>query len=89
MADIQVGKSGDGTYRVVVSAKETTTHQVTLTPDYYQKLTGGSISEEELIRRSFEFLLRRESNSMILSRFELPVIQGYFPEYERQIAVGG
>ena len=34
--------------------------------------TGGRVSREDLIRASFEFLLERESNTMILSRFDLP-----------------
>jgi hypothetical protein len=33
----------------------------------------------------FEFLLQRESNTSILSSFELPVIGRYFPEYEDEI----
>jgi hypothetical protein len=41
------------------------------------------VTPEELIERSFEFLLEREPNTSILRRFDLPVIQTYFPEYER------
>ena len=36
-------------------------------------------------RNRFEFLLARESNTSILSRFDLPVISRYFPEYESKI----
>jgi hypothetical protein len=43
------------------------------------------VSPEILIERSFEFLLERESNRSILSRFDLPVIGRYFPEYESAI----
>jgi hypothetical protein len=45
-------------------------------------LTGGKISPKALVEQSFEFLLEREPNTMILSRFDLPVISEYFPEYE-------
>jgi hypothetical protein len=45
------------------------------------QLTNGRISKENLLKISFEFLLERESNSEILSSFELMVIQNYFPEY--------
>ena len=58
---------------------------MTLTPEYLQKLTGGRASAETLIEKSFEFLLERESNTSILRSFDLPVIQRYFPEYERTI----
>jgi len=48
-------------------------------------LAGGKASTKTLIEKSFEFLLERESNTMILSRFDLPVIGHYFPEYEKTI----
>jgi hypothetical protein len=37
------------------------------------------------VRRSFEFLLERESKESILSRFDLSLISRYFPEYEQEI----
>ena len=40
---------------------------------------------EELVERSFEFLLLREPPSSILRRFELSTIQRYFPDYDREI----
>ena len=40
---------------------------------------------EDLVRRSFEFLLQRGPPSSILNRFELSVIQRYFPEYDQQL----
>ena len=41
---------------------------------------------ERLLEASFEFLLEREPASSILSRFALPEIERYFPEYPRVIA---
>ena len=46
---------------------------------------GRIETPEELIEKSFQFLLARESNTMILARFDLPLIGRYFPEYERTI----
>jgi hypothetical protein len=43
------------------------------------------VTREELIRRSFEFLLEREPKDAILRAFDLPVIARYFPEYEAEI----
>jgi hypothetical protein len=62
-----------------------TTHSVTVSPSYYEKLTDGQMTAETLVKKSFEFLLERESNTSILSSFDLPVIGQYFPEYERTI----
>lgn len=86
MTDIDVTKRDDETFEVTVRGSTTSTHMVTLTKSYYDKLTGGAVPAETLIQESFEFLLERESNTMILSRFDLPVIGHYFPEYERDIA---
>jgi hypothetical protein len=82
---IRVEKTGTATYLVTVESAATTQHSVTLTPEYWQKLTGGRVSAETLIEKSFEFLLERESNTSILRSFDLPVIQRYFPEYEGSI----
>ena len=58
---------------------------VGLKPEYYRKLTDGKVDEAELVRASFEFLLEREAKESILTRFDLPVIGRYFPEYEPEI----
>jgi hypothetical protein len=84
-AKIDVAKKDAETYEVTVSSSSTTTHTVKLKPDYYRQLTGGKVSEQTLIEKSFEFLLERESNTSILSRFDLPLINRYFPEYEKEI----
>jgi len=83
---IRVKSSGATSYQATVEGASTTVHSVTVTPEYFQKLTGGRASAETLIEKSFEFLLERESNASILRAFDLTVIQRYFPEYERTIA---
>jgi hypothetical protein len=83
---IEVEKTGHLEFRVRILEKDgETTHHVTLKQDDYTKLTGGKIEPQELVRRSFEFLLERELKESILNRFELSVISRYFPEYEREI----
>jgi hypothetical protein len=82
---ITVKKIDDRTFEVTVADRTTTTHKVSVDPSYHEKLTGGHISAEKLLEKSFEFLLQRESNTSILRTFELPVIGRYFPEYETSI----
>lgn len=82
---ITVKKIDDRTFEVTVANQKTTTHRVTVDPVYHEKLTGGHISAEELIEKSFEFLLERESNTSILRTFDLSVIGRYFSEYETTI----
>jgi hypothetical protein len=83
---ITVERQGEGNYRVVVvEGASRTTHTVSVEPEYHRKLTGGKLSPEELVRRSFEFLLEREPKDSILGTFSLPVIARYFPEYEGEM----
>ncbi len=44
---------------------------------------GRGQTPEELVRRSFEFLLHRESKESILREFDLSVIRRFFPDYDR------
>ena len=72
-------------FEVIVEGNTTTTHRVTVTHSYYQKLTNNRVTPEMLVETSFKLLLERESNTSILSRFDLPIIERYFPEYEETI----
>ena len=48
----------------------------------------GRPGEEEpdgLLRRSFDFLLARESPGQILKSFELGVVGRYFPEFDEEM----
>ena len=76
----------EASFEVIVIVPTITRPKVTITKDYYEKLTGGSISPQRLVEKSFEFLLAREANTSILSEFNLKVIRNYFPEYEREIS---
>ena len=83
---IEVKRKNEGEFAVIVEEDGIKTeHAVTLDDKYYQNLTDGRITKEELIRRSFGFLLERESKESILSRFNLKIIRSYFPEYEKEI----
>ncbi|MFP4373701.1 MAG: hypothetical protein ACLFPO_05175 [Spirochaetaceae bacterium] len=83
---ISVEKMNEDHYRVTVrEGGSETTHTVELDDSYYGKISDGSLSKVDLIRRSFEFLLAREPKESILGRFHLSVIARYFPEYEAEI----
>lgn len=85
-AKIEVKKSGDGSYEVcVIEGKSDSSHRVTLAEEDYTRLTNRNITAEDLIRRSFEFLLEHESKESILERFDLMMISHYFPQYESEI----
>ena len=83
---IEVKKKGQEEFRIKVEEKGASKeYMVTLEDSYYQDLTRGKVAKEELIEKSFEFLLKRESKESILSKFNLKIIKSYFPEYEEEI----
>ena len=85
-AKIEVEKVDQFKFRVrVIEGGSESTHDVTVGPGQLAKLAGDKIQPEELVRRSFEFLLEREPKESILTRFDLSVISRYFQEYEREI----
>jgi hypothetical protein len=65
--------------------RSTTEHAVSVQPADLDRLDPGATDPTDLVRRSFEFLLERESKESILRSFDLPVIGRYFPDYERTI----
>ena len=81
----QINAFPNAKYQVQIKGKQKTTHEVTLSESDYLRLRAGEEEPEELIKRSFEFLLEREANTSILSAFDLTLIGSYFPEYERVI----
>jgi hypothetical protein len=80
--------SGRGwAFQVTVSeGGSQTVHQVTLASEAYERLAGGACGPDELVRRSFDYLLEREPKESILREFDIMVIARYFPEYEGEIA---
>ena len=68
-------------FEITVNADKLTKHVVSVTDQMLLNLTNNKISKEELLNFSFNFLLEREPNTSILSRFDIIVISKYFPEY--------
>jgi hypothetical protein len=72
-------------YRVrVTDAATATEHLVILTPDESRRYAPES-TPEDLLLRSFEFLLERESKESILPKFALSDIERYFPDFPSAI----
>ena len=83
---IEVQKLADESFEVtVIEGATKSAHRVTLKASDYDRLSSGGISSEELIRKSFEFLLENEPKESILGRFNLMEIARYFPSFERDI----
>lgn len=85
--DVNCEPAGDGwTCHVTVTEGSTSTsHAVTVSGPDLVRLAPGAATPDDLVRRSFGFLLAREPKESILRRFDLPVIGTYFPGWEREI----
>ncbi|VVB53092.1 Uncharacterised protein [uncultured archaeon] len=62
-----------------------TPFNVQVDKDHWLALTRGSIEPEDLVKKSFDFLLRRETKESILRSFNLREISKYFSEYEKMM----
>jgi hypothetical protein len=84
---LEIEKKNQNEFVVLVREKKTQSqHLVTLDDAYYHLLTQGKITKEDLIRKSFQFLLERESKESILRSFNLQMIKRYSPEYEEEMS---
>jgi hypothetical protein len=82
VAEVTVAEEGSGTYTVtIVDGARTSTHTVRVPAGLPETLGCARVPVTELVRRSFCFLLERESPASILRNFSLEQIGDYFPEY--------
>lgn len=89
MITVLATRSGGGwVCQVAVELRgQRTEHTVTVSPASLARWGAGSEPKdvEDLVSRSFEFLLEREPPGAILRQFELSTIESYFPEYDELI----
>jgi hypothetical protein len=86
--ELDIAPLGYGHFRVRVTAGGSTSqHDVEVPAETMQRL-GWTGTPEELLRKSFHFMLEREPKESILSSFEIDSIGRYFPEWE-ETAKGG
>jgi len=71
----------------VERGEERSSHTVSVSESDMRRWGRGQdeAAVEDLVRRSFDFLLEREPPSSILPRFDLSVIERYFPDYDQQL----
>ena len=81
--EVTCAPAGDGwSCRVSITdgGRVVSTHLVSVTAADLARLDPGAASPDDLVGRSFAFLLGREPPSSILREFDLTVIGRYFPE---------
>lgn len=83
--NIQITKLDTNTFLVTITERETqTTHKVHISDESQQKL-NPNITKEELLKRSFQFLLQREPKESILKEFKIELITQYFSDYSKKM----
>ena len=62
-----------------------TEHRVTVARADYERLTRLAVRPEDLVLRTFEFLLAHERKEAILRDFDLGTVALYFPNFEADL----
>jgi len=70
---------------IVLTEGRESRYEVSVRPSDLERWSSGhdATAVEDLVSRSFDFLLEREPPDSILRSFDLSVIQRYYPEYDR------
>lgn len=84
--ELLITKLSKDKFKIIVKANQITKHVVYVTDEMLFNLTKNKISKKELLNFSFNFLLKRETNTSILSSFDITVISKYFPEYPKKVS---
>jgi hypothetical protein len=79
--EILINELSKDKFEIEIKAEQQSKHFVSLSDDTHLNLSSNKISKKDLIEFSFLFLLDREPNTAIFSKFELIDISKYFPEY--------
>ena len=80
---INIKELSPNTFDVTIYSNTETNHQVTITDNFLTEYQIKNLTKKEIIKKSFLFLLERESNTSILRKFDIEVIGNYFPEYKK------
>jgi hypothetical protein len=81
---VEIEKVGDDRFEVeLYEGDKKDVYLVTLDPEFVKQ---AGLDSGEVIKRTFEFLLKREPKSSILFSFTIPdTVNKYFPEFQEEI----
>ena len=80
---INIKELSPNVFDVTIYSNTETNHQVTISDNFITEYQIKNLTKKEIIEQSFLFLLKRESNTSILRKFDIEVIANYFPEYKK------
>lgn len=80
---INIKELSPNVFDITIYSNTETNHQVTISDNFITEYQIKNLTKKEIIKKSFLFLLERESNTSILRKFDIEVIANYFPEYKK------
>ena len=69
------------TFQVVVKGDTITHHIVKVSDQVHSEFTFDKMSKEQFVKKSFLFLLKKETNAYIQGDFYIEEIENFFPEF--------
>lgn len=72
-------------YEVVLEGSEESIHRVTMSPEFYKQLCGGTNSQEWVLVHAFRLLLEFEARSEIAKEFDLSELTQRFDYFVIQM----
>tara|TARA_B100001175_G_C19245060_1_gene511881 strand:+ start:332 stop:616 length:285 start_codon:yes stop_codon:yes gene_type:complete len=85
---IAVQKINENEFYVRINKDTETYHIVTVSDEAHENLAAGDLTKEQLVKKSFLFLLQKENQSSILKKFHIEEIENYFPEFSNIAKIG-
>ena len=78
---LKITKIDKDTFEVVVQSSATTKHVVKVSDKVLTEFTFNHLSKEQFVKKSFLFLLKKESNTSIQGDFNIEEVENFFPEF--------
>ncbi|MDG2474429.1 MAG: hypothetical protein P8M50_04000 [Paracoccaceae bacterium] len=85
---IAVQKIDDNKFLVRINKDTETRHIVIVSDEAHKNFSAGELTKEQLVKKSFLFLLQKERQTSILEKFNIEEIENYFPEFSNIAKIG-
>ena len=88
MRIIDINKIDKDIYKVKINKENITQHTIKISDEAYKKYSKNDITKEQLVKKTFLFLLSKESNTSILKVFAIEDVEKFFPEFSNISEMG-
>ena len=88
MKTLDINQIQKDSYEVKVYKDIITKHIIYISDEAYLKYSKNDITKEQLVKKTFLFLLSKEKNTSILEKFDIEDIEKFFPEFNNFSEMG-